>query len=509
MAFLKIAPQNIDFTPWLYACQRLFILCLSPLNKLATTKMKHFLGWLFGAMFLVQCQPQLPPTVEQEIDRRVQQSISPSLSMGILWPSGQVQYYNYGQTQPNGQHMPTQQTLYEIGSVTKTLTAALVVQYFAEALDQPIRPYLQQAIEVDSNWAPITIKALLNHQSGLPRLSDQFAPDNWSDPFQGYSDRLLWRDVQASTPQDSAHWQYSNLGYALLGKILERQTGQDFETLLQPLLDRTGMTHTLLQHPIKTTPLFATPTQSGAPNAHWHFTGPSRYAGGLLSCAEDLMAYLKYQCATNPLFQEAPIEALIPTGLDEFGVDQLFYKNGWLVFQPTPEAQVVFHNGRTGGFSAFIGYHKTTKMGVVMLSNSIELIDDLALKLMVPSVTLRTPQRTIAYELAEAIQNQSDLDLVETYRRLKATGQSDDLIHLYWLERFHFGQGHFKTSLALSEILAAALSDDWEVLYIYGQNLEQLQRYRDALVAYQKAFALHPTHPTLQKAIDRCKEAAD
>ena len=436
--------------------------------------------------------------LEHEINRRVELEINPSISIGVLWPDGSTKYYNYGSFDTSNKQ-PDSLTLYEIGSVTKTFTATLTNIHLKEELNQPISDFLPQA-----KLGKITVADLRNHVAGVPRLSAQFAPQNWSDPFKGYSNEILMEELKNLELDTSKIWRYSNLGYSMLGRTIEIAAKQPLDTLMGNLLDEVGMKNTWIEHTTHVPMQLAQPTNMGTTNSYWHFTGPSRYAGGLISNTNDLLRYLQFQKQTNPLFKTISANVLIPTAVDQLGKDQLFYKDGWFVLQPDSITNILLHNGGTGGFISFVGYNVQTKMGVVVLSNSVNMVDDIGLHIIYPSFKLTKPQRTIAFELADAIDAAKSNNLVGKYHRLQKVDYPDNIIDIYWLERFHFGQGNYDISRQLSTIMAQVLPEDWEVYDIQGQNLEQLNKYKKAAKAYQKALALNPNHPSLKEKIEAC-----
>ncbi|MCH2046524.1 MAG: serine hydrolase [Saprospiraceae bacterium] len=441
--------------------------------------------------------------LEQEIERRIQLEINPSLSIGILYPNGEAAFYNYGQYR-SGSTLPDSSTLYEIGSVTKTFTATLLSQYLEVDLNTSLASLFSK---IDNKTlAQITLRHLRDHRAGIPRLSDQFSPKDWSDPYNGYSDSLLEIELQKLSIDSTVQWQYSNLGYAILGRVLEKSTQQNFESLMGNLLQDASMKHSVLVHPNVQHPNLAEPFNSGTEYSYWHFTGTSRYAGGIISCTKDLINYLKYQQENHPLFQSDSIYDMIPTGSTALGENKLFYKQGWLIFRPEEQTEILWHNGGTGGFTSFVGYNKKTKLAVVVLSNSLSWINDIGFKIVYSDFSLETPQRTIAYELADEIEQGKVKRLLQKYKQLKAKEYPDDLIQIYWLERYFFGQKDYQTSNQLSDILVESLADDWEVMYIKGQNLEQLKKYKKAIVAYQKALALNPKKELIQQRIEYCQQ---
>ncbi|MGD1840063.1 MAG: serine hydrolase [Thermonemataceae bacterium] len=464
---------------------------------------------VFNSICLIACTipslllgQEIPNDLEQEIQRRVSLDINPSVSICILLPDNEVRFYNYGQYNAQNHQKADSLTLYEIGSITKTFTATLCDHHLSKELNTSLSALFP---EIDNtHLAKIILSELRNHIAGMPRLSEQFSPKNWSDPFNGYSDSLLTIELQALKPDTSRAWHYSNFGYGVLGKAIEKTTQRAFEDLMGELIHQAEMSNTLLKHRSGTTQNLAQPTNIGTQNSYWHFSGPSRYAGGLVSCTKDLINYLKYQKNQHPLFKSASIEQLIQTGIQDLGKDQLFYKDGWFVLKPDSHNDILLHNGGTGGFTSFIAYNKNTKIGVVILSNAVSLMDDIGLKLIYSAFKLKRPERTIAYELADSIERGNVRDLVSKYEKLKNENYPDNILNIYWLERYFFGQGNYTVSNQLSDIMVKVLPDDWEVMDIKGQNLERLKRYKEAAEAYQKALLLNPENELLKKKIQYC-----
>lgn len=439
--------------------------------------------------------------LELEIKRRIEQEINPSLAIGVLLPDGTTDFYGYGYYD-SSKKQPDSLTLYEIGSVTKTFTATLANIYLKDSLNRPLSVFFTE-IE-NPNLDSITPSDLRNHIAGVPRLSNQFSPQNWADPFNGYSNDILQEELQDLNPDTSNIWSYSNFGYSMLGRAIEMVSGNSYENLIGGLLDDVGMDDTYLSVPTEENQKIAEPTNIGTSNSNWNFTGPSRYAGGLVSNTKDLLSYLKYQKQINPLFISDSIHNPIQTGVSNLGKDKLYYKDGWFVLKPDSSTNILLHNGGTGGFISFIGFNKNTEVGVVVLSNSVNVVDDIGINILYPSFKLNSPERTIAYELADAIDAGNVDDLVSHFYNLKSENYPSDIIDVYWLERFHFGKGNYSISNQLSDIMIKELPEDWEVHDIKGQNLERLKDYKNAVLAYEKALKLNPEMGVLKEKIKRC-----
>lgn len=181
----------------------------------------------------------LAAAFEAEARRLFQQSGIPGASMALLLPDGDY-FVNLGVT---GQEHPlpvTQDTIFQIGSTTKTLTSLTCSTLVAEGkldLDAPVRSYLPDFTLQDQHAAEhATVRDLLTHQGGW--LGDLFEDT-------GEGDDAIARGLEklAQSPQMvplRGHWSYNNSGFYVAGRIIEVLTGQTFEAavterVLKPL----------------------------------------------------------------------------------------------------------------------------------------------------------------------------------------------------------------------------------------------------------------------------------
>ncbi|MFK7952750.1 MAG: serine hydrolase domain-containing protein [Ekhidna sp.] len=142
-----------------------------------------------------------------------------------------------------------------VGSITKTLIATGILKLVSQEkleLNAPINLYAPD-IDFDNAWedtSPITIKHLLNHTSGIEdsRFWQVFSTKAKSDtPLEYLFSSNLSSSLKVRT-KPGARFSYSNLGYALLGLIIERVTGQPYEEYLDKhLLKPLGMVNSTFQ----------------------------------------------------------------------------------------------------------------------------------------------------------------------------------------------------------------------------------------------------------------------
>ena len=133
---------------------------------------------------------------------------------------------------------------FEIGSVTKTMTATLLASLAADgalSLDDPVGRWLEAG-----QHGEITVRQLATHTSGLPAVAPNRAAarDNPANPWAGYTFERAEEGLRLATATPGNPWRYSNLGYQLLGLILQRASGTDYPELMTGrLLAPLAMTH--------------------------------------------------------------------------------------------------------------------------------------------------------------------------------------------------------------------------------------------------------------------------
>lgn len=283
------------------------------------------------------------------------------ITVGII-KDGQVSYRVYGE---NGQELPAELHTYEIGSLTKTFTAALIHRAEQEGkleLSATINHYLKLP---EGNAYP-TVEELLTHTSGYkgyyfekPMISNFFSGRN---DFYGITDDMvLARLGRLSVPKENYKFTYSNFGFATLGQILERVYDCDFRTLMNEFVQQElGLSGTKVSE------------QDGDLGNYWDWKKDDAYlsAGALTSNIEDMLAYAGMQLEDNAYFDKChesikEINAssaqyeMMGIRMDEIGM-------AWIRDR---ENGILWHNGGTGNYNCYLGVSKEKNMAVVVLSN--------------------------------------------------------------------------------------------------------------------------------------------
>jgi CubicO group peptidase (beta-lactamase class C family) len=291
-------------------------------------------------------------------------------------------------------------TEFEIGSITKVFTALTLADMEAKGevkLDDPIAKYLPPGvIAPQKDGRAITLADLATHTSGLPRMPTNFAPKDPDNPFADYSMDQLWSFLAGYqlTRDPGAQWEYSNLGFGLLGDLLARRAGTDYESLVKArVIGPLGMASTTITlTPDERARLATGHDASMRKVANWDLPSLAG-AGALRSTANDLMTFL----AAAMGFSSLP-----PTPGADFATTlsvtrptpepAMTQALGWEILH-LPRGDIVQHNGGTGGYHTFIAFDPKAKVGVVALTNAETDAgaDDIALHILTGSPVKALP----------------------------------------------------------------------------------------------------------------------
>ena len=287
---------------------------------------------------------------------------------------------------------PDARTLYEIGSVSKVLTALTLADAVVRGettLETPVAALLPDSTTVRAHAdGPIRLVDLATHTSGLPRLdlSMGLVPGfDGADPYARYRPEHLLAFLGRVPPSTApgTTFEYSNLGAGLLGFALAQRAGTGYADLVRErVLAPLGMAETFDAVPDSLAARFAEGHGGdGGPVPHWTFTDASAGAGGWRSSAADLLTLAEAALApeATPL-AEALALALAPRADVSRGRQVGL---GWFLF-PVPgsdDLTMAFHNGGTGGFVSFLAAVPEAGVAVVVLTNRQSSVDALGMDL--------------------------------------------------------------------------------------------------------------------------------
>jgi CubicO group peptidase (beta-lactamase class C family) len=277
-------------------------------------------------------------------------------------------------------------TVFEIGSITKTFTALLLQDMIERGemkLDDPVAKYLPKSVGIPTrNGKDITLLHLVTHTSGLPHEPDNLDPKRADNPRADYTVEKLYTFLSGYklTRDPGAEFEYSSLGFGLLGHVIALKAQTNYESLVvdricRPLkMDSTEITLT----PELKARLAQGYNELGYAVPGWDYLVLSG-CGALRSTVNDQLKYVAVNLGLTPSNLTARMERTHAVHFRHSMISGVGL--GWFIKQ-AQGIRVVCHDGGTGGYSSFVGFDKTRRRGVVVLSNFLDDVGDFGLLLL-------------------------------------------------------------------------------------------------------------------------------
>jgi CubicO group peptidase (beta-lactamase class C family) len=268
-------------------------------------------------------------------------------------------------------------SIFEIGSITKTFTGLILAQMVEQkkvTMDEPLRDLLPAGtVAKPASGAEITLLDLATQHSGLPPLPSNFAPKNSVDPYADYSAQDLYAFLakQGVAKPDRADFVYSNLGFGTLGQALANKSGLSYADLLkQEVTGPLKLTDTVLNLSPGQQKRFTPghyPSHQMAPP--WTFDALAG-CGAIRSTASDMLTYLEVQLHPETTKSKDPtMEDAIETTheLLESALPGMNIGLAWLYI---PKINSYWHNGATGGYNSYALFSPSEDYALIVLYNT-------------------------------------------------------------------------------------------------------------------------------------------
>ena len=315
----------------------------------------------------------------------------PGLALGIL-DNGKIRFYNYGVASKQTSEPVTENTLFEIGSLSKTFTATLAAYAMQTGRLHPDDPASRTFFELKgSAFDHISLMNLATHTSTVPL----FVPDNVTNR----PELMHWYKNWKPSATPGTKRVYSNLGIGLLGIITAKRLGQPFVQIMEKeMLPAMGMTHTYIHVPAAQMPCYA--------QGYNRLDEPVRVNPGMLdaesygvkSDTRDLIRWLGIQTGTvrvsddwqkairqthtgyyrTPDFTQAMMWEYYPLPVEKRklvsgnNVERIMKAMPATPIEPpetTPRQAWFNKTGSTNGFSTYAVFIPSSKTAVIFLAN--------------------------------------------------------------------------------------------------------------------------------------------
>ncbi|NQT60638.1 MAG: beta-lactamase family protein [Bacteroidetes bacterium] len=348
-------------------------------------------GDLENAAMISQQEPieVLIDTIQKEMTEKkiTGLSIAVSDSTGTVWTKG------FGLSNKKSGTEFTETTISNVGSVSKLVTAAAVMRLVEMGLldlDEPVTTYIPEfkPLGMDTIGNPITVRMLLNHESGLE--SDAFhdfflgyeAPEDFPYSYRRAIDAVNQSGV-VRKPYEM--FSYCNLGYSLLGVIVERAQGAGFQESVKKLVfDPLGMDDSSFNRDEIPSDRMAMGYLAGKPEMVPYIRDMP--AGSLNTTAIDMGIFLQsmlasYNSGEGLLLPETVNEMFQPSNEDvPFDLDFQVGLTWWVVdLQNLPGEFIVGHGGDLPPYHSLVIVLPKRDISVFVMVNSVEGVGSFSL----------------------------------------------------------------------------------------------------------------------------------
>jgi CubicO group peptidase (beta-lactamase class C family) len=268
-------------------------------------------------------------------------------------------------------------TVFEIGSITKTFTATLLaqaVQAGSIKLDAPLADLLPDFSIPTRNAKQITLLDIATQFSGLPRLPTNLNPANQANPYADYGPVQLKSFLsEYKLPRDPGEsYEYSNLGFGILGYALAEHARTSYANLLRTgILRPLGMSMTDVTTTKKLKEHLAEGhNEEGRPVGEWDFDVETG-AGAIRSTGNDMLRYLKANMGVGQSSLASAVKSAQEPRRD-------INKDTRIGLAWMTKDHVIQHGGATAGYVSFIGFLTDGSRGIVVLTNTASSPEELA-----------------------------------------------------------------------------------------------------------------------------------
>jgi len=316
----------------------------------------------------------------QKIDRYMQKVEANGYAGSVLAARGEdiILAKGYGLADRENKVKETADTVFSTGSITKQFTGAAILKL--EMMGKlSVTDLMSKYIEnVPADKKDITLHHLLTHSAGFKEaLGDDYDPIGREDFVKlALGSGLLFKPGE--------RYEYSNVGFSLLGIIVELVSGENYEDFLYTeLLKPAGMERTGYLRPGFAKSELAVGYRGGerwgtALDRPWRPEGPGwhlRANGGILSTVGDMHRW--YLALKNDaVLSAAARQKYFAPHIKEYADGNSYYGYGWVNQKTGRGATLIWHNGGNGIYNAFMGFELENDLVVIVSSNIAGKISD-------------------------------------------------------------------------------------------------------------------------------------
>lgn len=447
---------------------------------------------------------QLDLVVQRAGAAFIKQPNEVGLSIGII-KNGQSYFYNFGATEKGTAKLPTPNTIYEIGSVSKTFASLLLAQAVVEKrvqLDDDIRQYLVgQYPNLTYADQPIRLVHLANTTSALPdNLPDRTSVFQQANPdslpviidraSRSYTTQNFYHDLH-TVKLDTVPGlvpRHSNVGARLLADILATIYQMPYEKLVEQRIEKPlRMNHTVVAENDRA--LLAVGHSEKGARMPYHSPDQVEASGGLRYSTADMVKYLAHQLTeTN--------RAMALSHQPTWGsIDEQAISLNWTVEKTVDSKRRFQHTGGTFGFASYCSFYPELGFGIVVLANESDRgtqgrLQELAEHLMTDIYGVPPALKALQTKLLVHDYKQAGTVFAAVRKKHPELHLTEDFVNDwgYSLAR----QGQPKQAIELFKLNVSRYPNSWNTYDSLAEAYEMNGNHTLAITNYKQSLALNP-----------------
>ncbi len=337
-------------------------------------------GYLLFSLLLIGCAAPGKPTDENEelsaqhaalahrCDSMLRSLVGDAYGAGVLISVRDTLILSagYGYIDSAHRHAPTDRTLFNLASISKSFTAVCIAQLETQGLLHRSDPLTRFFPDLPVDKRSITIEHCLTHTSGL---AQNYAADGTRTLDEAMA--AIGRDTLDTIP--GAAFRYSNENYELLAAVVEKVSGMPFEAYVQAhVLVPAGMVHTKVWSDLArpSPPEVAAFTRVIEPEVfgvNWGYIG----SGGIYSCTSDLYAWfhaLRDGAILSPALLDTLWAPRVPISVGHMA-------GGWFVSVTKSTTEIWTRGNEDWGHNGVVRWFPERGILIIVLTNSGEIGD--------------------------------------------------------------------------------------------------------------------------------------
>jgi len=203
-------------------------------------RMRRLIALIFSSLSLHAAAATVSDEVTAFLKQTMREQRIPALQVAVIRHNKIVQLDAYGTANVENAVPATRESIFSINSCTKAFTGVAIMQLVEAGklgIDDTISLYLD---DLPASWRAITVKQVLTHVSGLPNIID-----SKENPIGDGSDASAWATVKTLPLEFPAgeRFKYNQTGYVIIGKIIDKLSGQPFARFIEDRQFRVAGNH--------------------------------------------------------------------------------------------------------------------------------------------------------------------------------------------------------------------------------------------------------------------------